>query len=150
MNCARGPATMLPCLKDIKAALPNTPLAALPVGYTTNEENPTMQVPQRACVCGVGASCHSACVMTWLLWAQSFSDWDKKYCELDHHTCTRVSLWSCVVCWLLLFPLVCLPHPPNAALPVRVCRVCHRCSRLGRAIPWCVLWRRPTPCPRHG
>ena len=42
---------MLPCLKDIKAALPNTPLAALPVGYTTNEENPTMQVPQRACVC---------------------------------------------------------------------------------------------------
>lgn len=42
---------MLPCLKDIKAALPNTPLAALPVGYTTNEENPTMQVPQRVCVC---------------------------------------------------------------------------------------------------
>jgi len=41
-NCARGPQTMLPLLRELRKAV-STPIAALPVGYNTNEEKPTMQ-----------------------------------------------------------------------------------------------------------
>eukprot|EP00475_Leptophrys_vorax_P006994 TRINITY_DN1439_c0_g1_i1.p1 TRINITY_DN1439_c0_g1~~TRINITY_DN1439_c0_g1_i1.p1 ORF type:complete len:359 (+),score=104.82 TRINITY_DN1439_c0_g1_i1:41-1078(+) len=60
-NCARGPSTMLPLMQQVASRI-KTPLAALPVGYNTNEEFPTMQ---------------------------SFSTRDKKYTDLDPHTCTR-------------------------------------------------------------
>lgn len=40
LNCGRGPATMLPVLKDLKKACKG-PVAALPVTYRTNEEQPT-------------------------------------------------------------------------------------------------------------
>ncbi|HLW48186.1 MAG TPA: homocysteine S-methyltransferase family protein [bacterium] len=42
MNCARGPATMLPLLQDIRAAV-SCPVAALPVPYRTTAEYPTFQ-----------------------------------------------------------------------------------------------------------
>jgi len=61
LNCARGPTTLLPLLKDVIAKI-KTPIACLPVGYTTTEEHPTFQ---------------------------SFSTRDRKYTDLDHHTCTR-------------------------------------------------------------
>jgi len=61
LNCGRGPTTMIPLIKDI-LTLVKTPVAAMPVGYTTTEEHPTFQ---------------------------SFSTKDKKYTDLDHHTCTR-------------------------------------------------------------
>jgi len=61
LNCARGPKTILPLLKDIVGKI-KTPLACLPVGYSTNEEHLTMQ---------------------------SFSTRDRKYTDIDHHICTR-------------------------------------------------------------
>jgi betaine-homocysteine S-methyltransferase len=42
LNCARGPRTMLPLLKDIREAV-TVHVAALPVPYRTTEEEPTMQ-----------------------------------------------------------------------------------------------------------
>jgi betaine-homocysteine S-methyltransferase len=42
LNCARGPATMLPLLERIRLAV-NCPVAALPVPYRTTPEYPTMQ-----------------------------------------------------------------------------------------------------------
>jgi betaine-homocysteine S-methyltransferase len=42
LNCARGPATTLPLLADIRAAV-GVPVAALPVPYRTHEHEPTMQ-----------------------------------------------------------------------------------------------------------
>jgi len=41
-NCARGPATLLPYLKELRAAVTG-PIAALPVPYRTTEEKPTFQ-----------------------------------------------------------------------------------------------------------
>jgi betaine-homocysteine S-methyltransferase len=41
LNCGRGPATMLPGLHAIKAACPNTFIAALPVPYRTTPDQPT-------------------------------------------------------------------------------------------------------------
>jgi betaine-homocysteine S-methyltransferase len=61
LNCARGPQTMLPLLREVAHKI-KTPLAALPVGYNTNEEHPTFQ---------------------------SFSTHDRKYTDIDSHTCTR-------------------------------------------------------------
>jgi betaine-homocysteine S-methyltransferase len=61
LNCGRGPQTMIPLLKEIAGKI-KTPLACLPVGYSTNEKYPTFQ---------------------------SFSTRDKKYTDLDGHTCTR-------------------------------------------------------------
>jgi betaine-homocysteine S-methyltransferase len=42
LNCIRGPATMLPLLGDILAAV-DVPVAALPVPYRTTPEQPTFQ-----------------------------------------------------------------------------------------------------------
>ncbi|HTE62936.1 MAG TPA: homocysteine S-methyltransferase family protein [Solirubrobacteraceae bacterium] len=42
LNCSRGPRTMLPLLADIRAAVPGH-LAALPVPYRTNDEEPSFQ-----------------------------------------------------------------------------------------------------------
>jgi betaine-homocysteine S-methyltransferase len=42
LNCIRGPATMLPLLPDIVAAV-DVPVAALPVPYRTTPEQPTFQ-----------------------------------------------------------------------------------------------------------
>jgi betaine-homocysteine S-methyltransferase len=42
LNCARGPATMLPLLKEIRAAVKG-PMAALPVPYRTTPAEPTFQ-----------------------------------------------------------------------------------------------------------
>ena len=42
LNCIRGPATMLPLLRDIRAAV-KTPMAALPVPYRTHDTEPTFQ-----------------------------------------------------------------------------------------------------------
>jgi len=61
LNCGRGPQTILPLIKDIVAKV-KAPIAALPVGYTTTDQNPTFQ---------------------------SFSTKDMKYTDLDHQTCTR-------------------------------------------------------------
>lgn len=43
LNCSRGPATMLPLLEQVTAAVTDTPIAALPVPYHTTPEYPTMQ-----------------------------------------------------------------------------------------------------------
>jgi len=43
LNCARGPNTMLPLLKEIVKAV-KVPVAALPVPYRTTEEEPNFQV----------------------------------------------------------------------------------------------------------
>lgn len=64
LNCSRGPATMLPLLKEIKAACKG-PVAALPVPYRTTKEEPTFfcvrapgadvrafPVDLPACLCG--------------------------------------------------------------------------------------------------
>jgi len=64
INCARGPATMLPLLRRIRAAV-STPIGALPVPYRTTEEKPTFQ---------------------------SLSDPDKLYLELEYHLCTRFDM----------------------------------------------------------
>jgi len=61
LNCARGPKTILSLLKGVSEKI-STPLACLPVGYDTNDEHPTFQ---------------------------SFSTRDRKYTDLDGHTCTR-------------------------------------------------------------
>jgi betaine-homocysteine S-methyltransferase len=42
LNCSRGPATMLPLLERLRAAVPG-PLAALPVPYRTTEGEPSFQ-----------------------------------------------------------------------------------------------------------
>ncbi len=42
LNCIRGPATMLPLLREIRARV-KTPMAALPVPYRTHEEEPSFQ-----------------------------------------------------------------------------------------------------------
>ena len=42
LNCIRGPATMLPLLRAIRASV-KTPLAALPVPYRTSEQEPSFQ-----------------------------------------------------------------------------------------------------------
>jgi len=42
LNCIRGPATMLPLLADLVAAV-DVPVAALPVPYRTHDEQPTFQ-----------------------------------------------------------------------------------------------------------
>lgn len=42
LNCARGPATMLPLLQEIVAAV-DIPVAALPVPYRTNDKEPSFQ-----------------------------------------------------------------------------------------------------------
>ncbi|MGH9246316.1 MAG: homocysteine S-methyltransferase family protein [Acidimicrobiales bacterium] len=43
LNCTRGPATMLPLLGDIVAAVSDLPVAALPVPYRTTADQPTFQ-----------------------------------------------------------------------------------------------------------
>ncbi len=52
MNCFRGPATMMPYLREIRAAL-SCPVAALPVTYRTNEAHPTFfNLPdENGCAC---------------------------------------------------------------------------------------------------
>jgi len=42
LNCIRGPATMLPLLREIRAAI-KSPMAALPVPYRTNSSEPSFQ-----------------------------------------------------------------------------------------------------------
>ena len=42
LNCIRGPATMLPLLREVRATV-KTHMAALPVPYRTNEKEPTFQ-----------------------------------------------------------------------------------------------------------
>jgi betaine-homocysteine S-methyltransferase len=42
LNCIRGPATMMPLLKQIRAAV-SVPMAALPVPYRTHEKEPSFQ-----------------------------------------------------------------------------------------------------------
>ena len=42
LNCARGPATMMPLLKKIRAAV-SIPVAAVPVPFRTDETHPTFQ-----------------------------------------------------------------------------------------------------------
>ena len=42
LNCIRGPATMMPLLREIRAAV-KTPMAALPVPFRTSEREPTFQ-----------------------------------------------------------------------------------------------------------
>ena len=43
LNCIRGPETMMPLLKQIRAAIGNTQMAALPVPYRTNDKEPSFQ-----------------------------------------------------------------------------------------------------------
>ena len=43
LNCIRGPETMMPLLRAIRAAIKNTHLAALPVPYRTTEQQPSFQ-----------------------------------------------------------------------------------------------------------
>jgi betaine-homocysteine S-methyltransferase len=52
MNCFRGPQTMMPYLREIRAAV-QCPVAALPVPYRTNEEHPTFfNLPDdESCTC---------------------------------------------------------------------------------------------------
>jgi betaine-homocysteine S-methyltransferase len=42
LNCSRGPATMLPLLREVRGAV-SVPVAALPVPYRTTEEQPSFQ-----------------------------------------------------------------------------------------------------------
>jgi betaine-homocysteine S-methyltransferase len=42
LNCARGPATMLPLLEEVRDSV-SVPVAALPVPYRTTEEQPSFQ-----------------------------------------------------------------------------------------------------------
>jgi betaine-homocysteine S-methyltransferase len=42
LNCIRGPATMMPLLRNIRTAI-GTPMAALPVPYRTNDGEPSFQ-----------------------------------------------------------------------------------------------------------
>lgn len=52
MNCFRGPTTMMPYLREIRAAV-KCPVAALPVPYRTTEEHPTFfNLPdEHGCTC---------------------------------------------------------------------------------------------------
>ncbi len=51
LNCARGPRTMLPILRGIRAAV-TCQVAALPVAYRTTPEHPTFQsLSDEACTC---------------------------------------------------------------------------------------------------
>lgn len=52
MNCFRGPSTMMPYLREIRAAV-KCPVAALPVTYRTTEEHPTFfNLPdEHGCAC---------------------------------------------------------------------------------------------------
>ncbi len=51
LNCARGPATMLPLLERVRAAVPGH-LAALPVPYRTTPQEPAFQVlSDPGCAC---------------------------------------------------------------------------------------------------
>jgi betaine-homocysteine S-methyltransferase len=43
LNCSRGPETMLPLLEQIRAAVPDTPLAAQPVPFHTTHEVPAFE-----------------------------------------------------------------------------------------------------------
>src|SRR5207249_9931649 len=43
LNCSRGPATMMPLLKEIRAAV-RCHVAALPVPYRTTPAEPTLQL----------------------------------------------------------------------------------------------------------
>jgi len=62
LNCSRGPTNILDLLKQVVGKI-DTPLACLPAGYRTDDKNPTMQ---------------------------SFTaERDRKYTDLDPHTCTR-------------------------------------------------------------
>ena len=51
LNCARGPATMLPLLEQVVKAV-KVPVAALPVPYRTTRQRPSFQsLTDRACSC---------------------------------------------------------------------------------------------------
>lgn len=65
LNCARGPATMLPVLREVREKVKGH-LAALPVCYRTTAEQPTFQ--------------------------SLTDDVTKKYTDLDPHVCTRYDL----------------------------------------------------------
>ncbi len=53
LNCIRGPWTMLPLLKEVRAAV-SCPVAALPVPYRTDELHPTFQSLEDAdCPCPI-------------------------------------------------------------------------------------------------
>lgn len=65
LNCISGPETMLQRLEEISKAGISVPLAALPVGYRTTPESPTM---------------HSL--------SEEGPD-GQRHCDLDPHTCTR-------------------------------------------------------------
>jgi betaine-homocysteine S-methyltransferase len=62
LNCSQGPKTILNLLKDVVGKI-STPVACLPVGYNTTETHPTFQ--------------------------SLTSDRDRKYTDIDGHTCTR-------------------------------------------------------------
>jgi len=64
LNCSRGPATMLPLLKELCEKVPG-PIAALPVPYRTTDEKPTFQ-----CLC----------------------PHERVYMELEPHLCTRFEM----------------------------------------------------------
>jgi len=64
LNCARGPETMLPLLKELCENVPG-PIAALPVPYRTSAEKPTMQ---------------------------TLCDHDKMYMQLEPHLLTRFDM----------------------------------------------------------
>ena len=55
LNCIRGPATMLPLLREIRAAV-KTPMAALPVPYRTNEQRAVVPVAVRSALARRGAA----------------------------------------------------------------------------------------------
>ena len=78
LNCARGPNTMMPLLRNIVNKMSqkglNTPIAALPVCYKTNENNLTFQS-----LSNVGAN---------------ENDTSKRLCDLDNHTCTRFDIYD--------------------------------------------------------
>ena len=53
LNCIRGPATMLGPLREIRAAV-SCPVAALPVPFRTNEQEPTFQsLSDAQCACEI-------------------------------------------------------------------------------------------------
>jgi len=53
MNCFRGPATMMPYMKDIRDKV-KAPLAALPLPYRTTEAHPTFfNLPDEGCACPI-------------------------------------------------------------------------------------------------
>jgi betaine-homocysteine S-methyltransferase len=72
LNCARGPETMLPLLRQIRPAI-NGYLAALPVPYRTHDDQPTFQSLQDASY-------------------QSFPDGQPFPTALDPFTCNRYEI----------------------------------------------------------